>query len=217
MINIKKSDRAYRAPRCASPINSKSMHRRQFLATSIVLLLASPFANASEFTKGREVAPMPKQFKAGDYVWYPQISPAGPVVIVVSIPEQQLFVFRNGVRIGRSTVSTGAPGHSTPTGVFTILEKNATHESSIYKGAEMPHMQRLTWGGVAMHTGQLPGYPASHGCVRLPEDFAAKLYQVTHVGTTVIIADNSFGPAMTTNPGLLFARTTAGTVPAGAI
>jgi hypothetical protein len=194
------------------------MHRRQFLATSIALLLASPFANASEsFTQGRQVAPMPKQFKAGDYVWYPQISPVGPVVIVVSIPEQQLFVFRNGVRIGRSTVSTGAPGHNTPTGVFTVLEKNATHESSIYKGAEMPHMQRLTWGGVAMHAGLLPGYPASHGCVRLPEDFAAKLYEVTHVGTTVIIADNSSGPGTTTNPGLVFAGTTAGAVPAGAI
>ena len=102
-------------------------------------------------------------------------------------------------------------------GVFTILEKNATHESSIYKGAEMPHMQRLTWGGVAMHAGQLPGYPASHGCVRLPEDFAAKLYEVTHVGTTVIIADNSSGPGTTTNPGLVFAGTTVGTVPAGAI
>ena len=194
------------------------MHRRQFLATFSALLLASPFAGASEsFTKGRQVAPMPKQFKAGDYVWYPQISPTGPVVIVVSIPEQQLFVFRNGVRIGRSTVSTGAQGHSTPTGVFTILEKNATHESSIYNGAEMPHMQRLTWGGVAMHAGQLPGYPASHGCVRLPEDFAAKLYEVTHVGTTVIIADNSSGPGMTTNPGLVFAGTTAGAVPAGGI
>ena len=76
------------------------MHRRQFLATFSALLLASPFASASEsFTKGREVAPMPKQLKPGDYVWVPQISPAGPVVIVVSIPYQQLFVFRKGVRI----------------------------------------------------------------------------------------------------------------------
>jgi hypothetical protein len=135
----------------------------------------------------------------------------------VSIPDQQLFVFRNGVRIRRSTVSTGATGHSTPTGVFTILEKNATHESSLYKGAEMLHMQRLTWGGIAMHAGQLPGYPASHGCVRLPEDFAAKLYDVRRVGTTVIIADNSSGPGTTTNPGLVFGGTTAGTAPAGAI
>jgi hypothetical protein len=89
-------------------------------------------------------------------------------------------------------------------------------EHSRYKGAEMPHMQRLTWGGVAMHAGLLPGYPASHGCVRLPEDFATKLYEVTHVGTTVIIADNSSGPGTTTNPGLVFAGTTAG-VPAGAM
>ena len=194
------------------------MHCRQFLFTSIALLLASPFASASEsFTKGREVAPMPKQFKSGDYVWVPQISPAGPVVIVVSVPDQQLFVFRNGVRIGRSSVSTGAKGHDTPTGVFTILEKNMTHESSLYKGAEMPHMERLTWGGIAMHAGLLPGYPASHGCVRLPEDFAAKLYEVTRVGTTVIIADNSSGPGTTTNPGLVFGKTTAGTMPAGTI
>ena len=81
----------------------------------------------------------------------------------------------------------------------------------------MPHMERLTWGGIAMHAGQLPGYPASHGCVRLPEDFATKLYEVTHVGTTVIIADNNSGPGTTTNPGLVFARETAGSVPAGSV
>jgi hypothetical protein len=81
----------------------------------------------------------------------------------------------------------------------------------------MPHMQRLTWDGIAMHAGQLPGYPASHGCVRLPEDFAAKLYKVTNVGTTVIIADNNSGPSTTTNPGLLLDLPTTGTVPAGAI
>ena len=83
------------------------MHRRQFFVTSIALLLASPFGKASGFTKGREVAPMPRQMKPGDYVWYPQISPVGPVVIIVSIPDQQLFVFRNGVRIGQAN-STNA-------------------------------------------------------------------------------------------------------------
>jgi lipoprotein-anchoring transpeptidase ErfK/SrfK len=111
--------------------------------------------------------------------------------MIVSIPDQQLFVFRNGVRIGRSTVSTGTKGHNTPTGVFTILQMKVTHESNLYKGAKMPHMQRLTWDGIAMHAGHLPGYPASHGCVRLPVDFAAKLYKVTKVGTTVVIADNN--------------------------
>ena len=124
----------------------------------------------------------------------------------MSIPNRQLFVFRNGVRTGRSKVSKGAKGHSTPMGVFTILQKNVTHESSLYKGAKMPHMQRLTWDGIAMHAGQLPDYSASHVCVRLREDFAAKLYKMTSVGTTVIIADNNSGPGTTTNPGLLFAR-----------
>jgi hypothetical protein len=146
-------------------------------------------------------------------VWHPEVSPAGPVVVVVSLPDQILYVYPNGVRIGRSTVSSGKVGKETPTGVFTVLQKNVQHESSIYKGAQMPHMQRLTWTGIAMHAGNLPGYPASAGCVRLPVDFAAKLYSVTGIGTTVIIADNKSAPNHTLRPGLLFSGKTA-TVPA---
>jgi L,D-transpeptidase catalytic domain len=146
-------------------------------------------------------------------VWHPEVSPAGPVVVVVSLPDQILYVYRNGVRIGRSTVSSGKVGKETPTGVFTVLQKKVQHESSIYKGAQMPHMQRLTWTGIAMHAGNLPGYPASAGCVRLPVDFAAKLYSVTGIGTTVIIADNKSAPNHTLRPGLLFSGKTA-TVPA---
>jgi L,D-transpeptidase catalytic domain len=154
-------------------------------------------------TKGRELAPFAPEFKRGDYVWKPQVSPAGPVLIIVSIPEQKMTVFRNGVRIGSTTVSTGKAGKATPTGVFTILQKKIDHESSIYKGAKMPHMQRLTWSGIAMHAGNLPGYPASAGCVRLPTDFAAKLYSVTNVGTTVIVTDNKSAPSHTTNASAL--------------
>ena len=159
-----------------------------------ILLLAPPLADAANFTKGEEVAPFPEELKPGDYVWHPEISPAGPVVVVISLPDQQLYVFRNGVRIGRSTVSTGKKGHETPTGVFTILQRKVDHESSIYKGAKMPHMQRLTWDGIAIHAGRLPGYPASHGCVRVPVEFAEKLYSVTSIGTTVIIADDKSAP-----------------------
>ena len=119
-----------------------------------------------------------------------------------------MFVYRNGVRVGCSTVSSGAQGHRTPIGVFTVLQKKVRHESSIYKGAKMPHMQRLTWTGIAMHAGELPGYPASHGCVRLPEDFAEKLYSITSNGTTVIIADNNSTVSHTTRPGALFSGTT---------
>lgn len=175
-------------------------------------------AGAAAFTKGREIAPLTREFKPGDYVWRSEVSPAGPVVVIVSIPEQSMFVYRNGVRIGRSTVSTGAKGHPTPTGIFTIQQKKVDHESSIYKGAKMPYMQRLTWDGIAMHAGRLPGYPASHGCVRLPVDFAEKLYSVTTNGTTVIVTDQKRASGKTANPGLLLSGKTgeasAGRLPA---
>ena len=166
------------------------LHRRPHIIIIVAALglIALPFAGAANFTKGREAKPFTANLKPGDYLWHPEVSPAGPVVVLVSLPDQVMYVYRNGVRIGRSTVSTGTAGHRTPTGVFTVLQKKVDHESSIYKGAKMPNMQRLTWTGIAMHAGQLPGYPASHGCVRLPEDFAAKLYTVTNLGTTVIIA-----------------------------
>ncbi len=185
---------------------------------TVLLAGVAPLSIAhAAFTKGRAIAPLTPEFKAGDYVWKPEASPAGPVVIIVSIPEQTMFVYRNGVRIGRSTVSTGKKGHATPTGVFTILQKKKDHESTIYKGSKMPHMQRLTWDGIAMHAGQLPGYPASHGCVRLPVDFAQKLYSVTTTGTTVIVTDQKNAPGHTSEPGLLLSgktgEATAGPLP----
>ena len=187
------------------------MPRRQSTIIIIVVALALiglSFAHAANFTKGRAVKPFTADLKPGDYLWHPEVSPAGPVVVLVSLPDQVMYVYRNGVRIGRSTVSTGTAGHRTPTGVFTVLQKKVDHESSIYKGAKMPNMQRLTWTGIAMHAGQLPSYPASHGCLRLPEDFAEKLYTVTNLGTTVIIADNKSSPINTTKPGLLFSGKT---------
>jgi len=125
---------------------------------------------------------------------------------VASITEQVAYVYRNGIRIARSSVSTGRPGHRTPTGVFTILEKEVHHTSSIYKGAEMPYMERVTWGGIALHAGDLPGYPDSHGCVRLPLEFSKLLFGVTMKGATVIIADAHSATAETVHPGLFFTR-----------
>ncbi|WP_093027652.1 L,D-transpeptidase family protein [Thiocapsa roseopersicina] len=125
------------------------------------------------------------------------------VAVVVSLPEQLTHVYRNGVRIGVSTCSTGKPGHDTPTGVFTVLEKDTDHKSSTYNNAPMPNMNRLTWDGVALHAGKLPGYPASHGCVRLPYAFSEKLWTVTHPGTPVIIAGSHSDPWELTHPGLV--------------
>lgn len=183
-----------------------------FAATFVVTLLTPSESPAQAHTKGRRVAPFTESLKAGDYSWHPELSQTGPVVIVTSIPDQTLYVFRNGIRIGHSTISTGKRGKTTPTGVFTVLQKKVRHTSTIYKGAQMPHMQRLTWSGIAMHAGHLPGYPASAGCVRLPVDFAAKLYSITNIGTTVIIADNDSAPKHTLEPGLLFSGKT-GTEP----
>src|SRR3984893_3169724 len=181
------------------------MQHAAFIAISIASLLAASVTDAAPgHTKGRAVKPFTSELKPGDYVWHPEVSPARPVVVFVSLPDQLAYVYGTVVRIGRSTVSTGKPVKPTPTGVFTVLQKKVDHESSIYKGAKMPHMQRLTWSGIAMHAGNLPGYPASAGCVRLPIDFAAKLYTVTTLGSTVIIADNNSAPSTTTNPGLLF-------------
>ena len=112
----------------------------------------------------------------------PEIAPSGPVLVYVDLNRQRATVYRNGVRIGVSTISSGKDGYETPTGVFTILEKNEDHHSRTYDDAPMPFQQRLTWMGVAMHAGNLPGFPASHGCVRLPMEFAKQLFEVTPMG-----------------------------------
>ena len=129
--------------------------------------------------------------RPGHFIWKASLAPAGPVEIVVSIPLQRAFVYRAGTLIGVSTVSTGKPGHATPVGSFDILEKRREHYSKKYNNAPMPFMQRLTWDGVALHAGQIPGRPASHGCIRLPKEFARLLFGVTKVGATVHVIEAS--------------------------
>ena len=126
--------------------------------------------------------------------WHPERSTTGPVLVVVSLDDQWAYVYRNGVEIGRCAVSTGKPGHSTPTGIFSILNKDADHRSSTYNNASMPYSERLTWDGVALHAGGLPGYPSSHGCVHLPFEFSKQLFGVTHKGGTVIITKSGVVP-----------------------
>lgn len=174
-------------------------------------------------SEGQRVPPAtaPQALKAGEFVWAPELSPSGPVVVLVSIADQRLFAYRNGLRIGYSTVSTGKPGHETPTGVFTVLQKDADHVSNLFPGAKMPNMERLTWSGIALHAGNLPGYPASHGCVRMPLEFSKLLFDLDAVGTTVVIADDHDGPKEAAHPGVvlapdLTARATESTTGAGA-
>lgn len=159
--------------------------------------------------RGALVSKYAEELKNGEYNWFPERSLSGPILIIVSIPDQKVHVYRNGIRIAASTCSTGKPGHSTPTGVFKILQKDKFHRSSTYNNAPMPNMNRLTWSGIALHAGQLPGYPASHGCVRLPLGFSEMLFGITRKGMTVVIADNASQPAAVVHPKLIlgdFAR-----------
>jgi hypothetical protein len=143
------------------------------------------------------------QLKKGQFLWMGEAVTSGPVVMVVSITEQRAYVYRNGILIGATTVSTGRPGHLTPTGVFTVLQKQKEHRSTIYDGAPMPYMERLTWGGIALHAGGLPGYPESHGCIHLPTEFAQRLFDISPNGMTVVIGTEQTEPEQVAHPGYL--------------
>ena len=177
------------------------------------VLLAALLAAAAPFaTHAQSAVPQAdvRALKPGEFLWYPQIAPEGPVVLVVSLDEQRAYVYRNGIAIGVSTISSGKAGKDTPTGVFTILQKNKDHRSNLYNNAPMPYMQRLTWDGIALHGGHLPGYPASHGCVRLPQAFAEKLFGITRFGDSVVVANAKASPASLVHPAVLAPVTSGG-------
>ena len=180
----------------------------------LLALLALSLAGAAAAQGAKTSSPVdlpPSQLKPGEFIWVPEAVPAGPLVMVISLDEQRAYVYRNGLRIGVSTVSTGKKGKETPTGVFTILQKKKDHKSSLYDDAPMPFMQRLTWDGIALHAGKLPGYPASHGCVRLPYEFARRLFDVTNFSMTVVVAAEAAATAEFAHPGL-FAPGTSKTI-----
>jgi lipoprotein-anchoring transpeptidase ErfK/SrfK len=156
------------------------------LAAALGALPAAPaFAADSAAVSAAAAALTP-----GRHIWIGDEAKAGPVTIVVSLGAQRAFVFRGETLIGASTVSSGMPGHETPTGTFTILEKDPNHRSNLYEDAPMPFMQRLTWDGVALHAGKVGAEPASHGCIRLPLSFAKKLFDVTTLGATVVVTED---------------------------
>jgi hypothetical protein len=120
--------------------------------------------------------------------------PPGPHILIISVKSQHVSLYANGRPVAQSPVSTGTATHPTPHGVFSIIQRNRHHRSNIYSGAPMPYMQRLTWSGVALHQGVLPGRPASHGCIRLPEQFASFLWRTTKLGTRVVVSRDDVEP-----------------------
>ncbi len=176
------------------------------LIQALVLLLAAASAFAVPFWGAKQSSPAatpPAALKPGEFVWAPGAAPDGPIVVIVSLTEQRAYVYRNGVQVGYTTVSTGKPGHETPTGIFTILQMDKNHHSSKYNNAPMPYQQRLTWDGVALHAGGLPGYPESHGCVHLPSEFAEDLFHASHLGMTVVVVNEKTAPVDVVHPPML--------------
>lgn len=173
------------------------------VALAVVLGATIALLNAPGL-EAQKVSPQtkPEDLAQGEFVWEPEAAPDGPIVVLVSLSQQRAYVYRNGILIGYTNVSTGKAGHETPTGVFTILQKDKDHVSSIYK-AKMPYTERLTWSGICLHAGGLPGYPSSHGCIHLPLEFSQLLFDIEHLGATVVIADETSGPKEAAHPALL--------------
>jgi lipoprotein-anchoring transpeptidase ErfK/SrfK len=129
-----------------------------------------------------------------------EAKPQGPLIISISIAQQRLRIYDANGLFAESPVSSGMPGHSTPMGVFSVIQKQKFHQSNIYSGAPMPFMQRITWSGIALHAGVLPGHPASHGCIRMPTAFAVKMYGWTRMGARVIVTPGEITPASFSHP-----------------
>ncbi|HLY05950.1 MAG TPA: L,D-transpeptidase family protein [Rhizomicrobium sp.] len=148
--------------------------------------LVSSRASAMDESRADELAP-------GSYVWNPSLATEGPLSMRVRLPSQTAYVYRGDTLIGVTTIASGKPGYETPDGTFTVLEKERFHNSNKYDNAPMPYMQRLSWYGLALHGGHPHGYPASHGCIRLPMGFAAALFKEETKGMEVVISGHAPG------------------------
>ena len=174
-------------------------HRLRSFAACLALLCAHAAAAAPSQAYGSAYLDADGiELQAGQFTWLPDAQPAtgSPVTLLVSLRDQRGYLYRDGRRIAVTTLSTGLPGHDTPTGVFPIMAKEAMHHSNRYDNAPMPWMQRLTRWGHALHAGKVRNGPASHGCVRLPAEFAKQLFSMTRPGDLVVIARDDSGEAM---------------------
>ena len=164
--------------------------------------------NPAQAASAAALATMPieqaaTELSPNQFVWKDDNANGGanePVSIVISLLEQRAFVYRGATMIAATTISSGKDGKDTPLGTYPILQKNAVHKSNLYNDASMPFMQRLTWDGIAIHAGRNPGFPDSHGCIRVPLGFAKQLFAVTTLGTTVTVTDDFEGGVMPEPP-----------------
>jgi hypothetical protein len=179
------------------------------LALKVALVSSAAFAFVVAVADPADAAIRSRVRSAGDTAKKPnperdgfQAAKGGVLQIVVSIGSQRVSLYSDGVRVAQGPVSTGTPGHPTPMGVFSVIQKDRWHHSNLYGNAPMYYMQRITWSGSAMHEGVLPGRPASHGCIRLSHGFAAALWPTTKLGVRVIVARNDLAPVDFSHPKL---------------
>jgi hypothetical protein len=182
------------------------------IASLAVTLAASPTAAAYWYGGGHKhhTAHKTHEAKATDRVDrepFGQIQ-KGPLQIFISINQQKLHLYSDGVHVADTSIATGVPSLPTPLGIFSVIQKQVFHRSNIYSGAPMPYMQRITWSGVAMHEGESIGHRASHGCIRMPNDFARRLYRLTKLNTRVIIANSELKPTEFADPHLFVHKET---------
>jgi hypothetical protein len=192
--------------RFVNPKREQTWPRRAHLAVAaVVALVAAGDAGAADRRSERPAESIQSR-AAGD-----------PIMAIVSLNDQRITVYDAGGWILRAPVSSGQKGRETPAGIFSVIEKDADHHSNLYDDAEMPDMQRITWSGIALHGGPLPGYPASHGCVRMPFDFAARLFDMTELGLRVIVAPTDVAPVEIVHPALLLSKPGAGALAAARV
>jgi L,D-transpeptidase catalytic domain len=186
--------------RIVNPMHKRIRLRSACLAIAglVALIAAGDHAGAASGRRGRSVESI-KLRAAGQ-----------PIMAIVSLRNQRITVYDANGWILRAPVSSGQKGRETPAGIFTVIQKEAEHYSNLYDDAYMPHMQRITWSGIALHGGLLPGYPASHGCIRMPFDFAARLFGATRLGMRVIVAPHDVAPIEIVQPALFTSKPAAG-------
>jgi hypothetical protein len=179
-----------------------SLRRRNSALLGGVCVLAVAFAFGASSANAMNQRKLPE--KAAEHASKEPFgdAPKGPVEIIVSIDEQKLHLYSDGQHVADTSVATGVPSLPTPLGFFDVIQKQVFHRSNIYSGAPMPFMQRITWSGVALHEGENIGHRASHGCIRMPHDFAVRLYQFTKLGARVIVADGELKPSEIADPHL---------------
>ncbi len=208
-----------RVRKYGASVASRRLWRVAVLAAAAAIAASSPAEAAlywSDFDSGFS-QPWPTatqrrqkpRLRQGKKIAAPQKEagkPQGPLIIAISIQKQNLKIYDAKGFFAETPISTGMPGHPTPMGVFSVIQKHKLHHSNIYSGAPMPYMQRITWSGVAMHAGVLPGYPASHGCIRMPMAFAVKMWGWTRMGARVVVAPGEMTPADFSHPLLMAQR-----------